>query len=373
MTPEQRYQQDLEQGIIQPDPAQLAAIQALSQVHQALVARPESAESEVNTGFLSKLKAHFTTPTPTVIKPVQGLYMWGGVGRGKTYLMDCFFCALPFEDKLRVHFHRFMQQVHDDLADLKGQVNPLLKVADRFAHQARVICFDEFFVTDITDAMILAGLFEALFARGVSLVATSNIPPELLYRNGLQRPRFEPTIALIQQHCQVLNVDGGVDYRQRTLEQAEIYHYPLDHQADTNLAHYFRQLSSSPRRFECSIDINHRQLSVQAEADSVLQISFSELCEGPRSQLDYIELSRIYHTVLLSGVKVMDSSKEDAARRFIALIDEFYERNVTLIIAAEVAMEQLYQGKQLQFEFERCLSRLQEMQSKEYLSQEHLA
>ncbi|MGY5452078.1 cell division protein ZapE [Agarivorans sp. MS3-6] len=370
MNPQQQYQQDLQKSDFVHDSAQAFAVSQLQVVFEQLSQKPLPPVAE--TSFFSALKQRFGKTTPPSTQSVQGLYMWGGVGRGKTYLMDTFFSCLTGERKMRVHFHRFMQRVHSELKTLDGQSDPLLIVAERLFAEAEVICFDEFFVSDITDAMLLGRLFEALFERGVTLVATSNIPPEDLYRNGLQRQRFLPTIKLIQQHCQVINVDGGNDYRMRTLNEAEIYHYPLDQQAEKNLAQYFLQLSNEPRQQLGQIEINQRMISFVNEADSVLHLEFAELCEGARSQLDYIELAKLYHTVLLSGVVAMGATNDDAARRFIALVDEFYERNVTLIIAAAVPLLDLYQGGRLDFEFERCLSRLQEMQSHEYLEREHL-
>ena len=237
----------------------------------------------------------------------------------------------------------------------------------------RKVCFDEFFVSDITDAMILATLLQEMFKRQMILVATSNIEPQNLYRNGLQRARFLPAIDMILARCDVLNVDSGVDYRLRTLEQAEIYHYPLDEQANINLNKYYQQLTGERQIVAHQIEVNHRQLEVIEASDGVLHASFAQLCQTARSQNDYIELSRIYHTVLLADVQQMNRKIDDAARRFIALVDEFYERNVKLIISAEVPMEDLYTEGQLEFEFKRCLSRLTEMQSHEYLAREHLA
>ncbi len=287
--------------------------------------------------------------------------------------MDTFFEALPTQRKMRVHFHRFMYRVHDELKRLGDVENPLEKVADVFKEEADIVCFDEFFVSDITDAMILGTLMQAMFRRQMILVATSNIVPQELYRNGLQRARFLPAIALIEQHCEVLNVDSGIDYRLRTLEQAEIYHYPLDEQANLNLNLYYQQLVGEGKAKLYNVDINHRQIAVIEASDGVLHATFAQLCQTARSQNDYIELSKIYHTVLLADVPQMDNKIDDAARRFIALVDEFYERHVKLIISAEVALEQLYLQGQLEFEFKRCQSRLVEMQSHEYLAREHLA
>ena len=304
-------------------------------------------------------------------QPERGLYMWGGVGRGKTYLMDTFFDCLPAEGKLRVHFHRFMQRVHAELKQLAGEKNPLQRVADRLAAEAKVVCFDEFFVTDIADAMILGGLMEALFARGVTLVATSNIEPARLYENGLQRQRFLPAIALIEQHTLVLNVDAGVDYRLRTLEKAELYHYPLDAEADVSLRESFERLAPHAATEGESLQINGRAIRTRCLADDVVWFDFAELCGGPRSQNDYIELAREFHAVVLSGVPALGAGNDDAARRFINLVDEFYDRNVKLVMAADRQLMDLYDGHRLRFEFQRTVSRLQEMQSHDYLAREH--
>lgn len=373
MTPIEKYQIDLTTNDFQYDAAQEHAVQCLNDLYlrfEQLQSDQSSSSSPPSPRFLSrffKKKSAVTT-----VEPLQGLYFWGGVGRGKTYLVDTFYESLTGQRKMRVHFHRFMQRVHDELTALEHQSDPLLLVADKFKAEADIICFDEFFVSDITDAMILGTLFEALFSRGITLVATSNIPPHDLYKNGLQRARFLPAIKLIEQYCEVVNVDSGIDYRLRTLEQAEIYHYPLDEQASKNISTYFEQLSFEPRNYHHKIEINHRQLPCIAESDGVVHFSFEQLCQSARSQKDYIELSRIYHTVLLSDVMMMSRDTDDAARRFIAMVDEFYERNVTLIISAEVELEALYLQGSLEFEFKRCQSRLIEMQSHEYLAKDHL-
>ncbi|MYM59537.1 cell division protein ZapE [Vibrio sp. OCN044] len=367
MTPLDTYTRDIKQHGFHQDDAQLKAVQSLDKLYHDFI---EYVSNPVvkKTGW----KRWFSKTQAQPVAP-KGLYFWGGVGRGKTYLMDTFFEALPCEKKMRVHFHRFMYRVHDELNSL-GEVNdPLELVADKFKSEADIICFDEFFVSDITDAMILGTLFQALFRRGVVLVATSNIPPQDLYRNGLQRARFLPAIELIQANCQILNVDSGIDYRLRTLEQAEIYHFPLDEQASINLGRYFEQLVGESKQGETCIEINHRQINIVNSYEGVLHATFEQLCQSARSQNDYIELSRIYNTVLLADVKQMGRLTDDAARRFIALVDEFYERHVKLIISAEVALEDLYTQGQLEFEFQRCQSRLIEMQSHDYLAKEHLA
>jgi len=367
LSPLEKYQQDLARDDFQYDAAQENAVKHLQRLYEDLQYKPAPVK-----GFKKVLNRWKKVYVKAEAKPIKGLYFWGGVGRGKTYLVDTFYDCLPFQNKMRVHFHRFMHRVHQELKLLAGQSDPLKIIAKKFADETCIICFDEFFVSDITDAMILGTLFEELFAHKVTLVATSNIIPDELYRNGLQRARFIPAIKLINQHTEVVNVDSGVDYRLRTLEQAEIYHYPLDQQASENLRRYFKQLSCEPGEKNTEIEINNRQLSTIEVSDGVVHFDFSELCETARSQTDYMEISRLYHTVLMENVMQMGAEKDDATRRFIALVDEFYERNVKLIISANVAMEDLYTGGQLTFEFKRCLSRLQEMQSHDYLASEHL-
>lgn len=362
-TPWQRYQADLQLEDFCHDPAQEQAVLLLQDLYERLVSGP----AELDGG----LKAWVRKFRGEEIEPHIGLYLWGGVGRGKTYLVDAFFECLPFERKLRVHFHRFMQRVHAELISLEGQKNPLEVVADRLSREARVLCFDEFFVTDIGDAMILGGLMKALFARGVTLVATSNIEPGTLYENGLQRQRFLPVIDLIKKYTRVVNVDAGVDYRLRTLQQAELYHFPLDEGADRSLRDSFERLAPEPGKHWERLEINHRYLTCRCVADDVAWFDFAELCAGPRSQNDYIELARIFHAVLISGVPEFGADKDDQARRFVNLVDEFYDRNVKLVLAAAKPLLELYAGGKLAFEFQRTISRLQEMQSYEYLAREH--
>ena len=367
MTPLERYQQDLTRPDFNEDAAQLMAVQKLQAIFDALLAEDARPKS---TGLLAKVKS--ALGSTDVKAPIKGVYFWGGVGRGKTYLMDVFYECLPFDEKTRLHFHRFMQQVHDELRQLEGQKNPLEQIAKNIAGRCRVICFDEFFVKDITDAMILGGLFEKLFDLGVTLVATSNIVPDRLYENGLQRQRFLPAIAELKKHCEVVNVDGGTDYRLRALEQAELYHYPLDAAADESLMASFQSLAPADVVEEAvAIEVNHRQLQCRYQCDDVVWFDFAELCDGPRSQNDYIELARLYHAVVLSNVPRLGVTRDDQTRRFINLIDEFYDRSVKLVISAEVGIADLYGGGSLDFEFERTQSRLLEMQSHEYLAGEH--
>ena len=362
ITPLQRYQQDLQRPDFMADQAQAHAVAMLQDLYDRIVAR-EAADVSVG----ARLRRLFGAR----VEPEKGLYFWGGVGRGKTYLVDTFFESLPIERKMRVHFHRFMQRVHHELTELAGEKNPLLLVADRIAAEARVMCFDEFFVSDIADAMLLGGLMEALFHRGVSLVATSNIVPKELYKDGLQRARFLPAIDLIEKYTVVVNVDSGVDYRLRTLEQAELWHAPLDAAAESALQNNFAALANGAAVESATIEINNRLVSLRGMVEGMAWLHFDELCRKPRSASDFIELAREFQTVLLEGVPIIGSDSEDAARRFINLIDEFYDRSVKLIVTAEAHPEALYQGRRLAFEYQRTLSRLQEMQSREYLAREH--
>jgi len=371
-SPLSRYQQALDAGEYQADAVQRQAVTQLDQIFQALQQLP--APAAANTGKRRNLLSRWLgkSEEATTQRPVQGLYMWGGVGRGKTWLMDLFFHSLPGDRKLRLHFHRFMLRVHEELTELQGQENPLEIVADGFKAQTDVLCFDEFFVSDITDAMLLATLLQALFVRGITLVATSNIIPDNLYRNGLQRARFLPAIDLINEYCDVMNVDAGIDYRLRTLTQAHLYLIPLNQQTQDTMDHIFLKLAGHAGEEAPVLQINHRPMPTLRAVEGVLAIDFHTLCEEPRSQLDYIALSRLYHSVMLYNVRIMGPLKENTARRFLALVDEFYERHVKLVIAAEASMFEIYQGEQLKFEFQRCLSRLQEMQSEEYLKLPHL-
>ncbi|MCQ4270774.1 cell division protein ZapE [Pseudomonas kuykendallii] len=361
MTPLERYQADLKRPDFFHDAAQETAVRHLQRLYDDLVAEQNK------SGLLGKLFGKKRQG------PIKGLYFWGGVGRGKTYLVDTFFDALPFKEKTRTHFHRFMKRVHEEMKTLKGEKNPLTIIGKRFADESRVICFDEFFVSDITDAMILATLLEELFKNGVSLVATSNIVPDGLYKDGLQRARFLPAIELLKKHTEIVNVDSGVDYRLRALEQAELFHWPLSAEVDALMAQSFVSLLHDCEHAEDDVDlmIENRAIHARRVCQDVAWFDFRDICDGPRSQNDYIELGKIYHAVLVSKVEKMDAAKDDMARRFINLVDEFYDRNVKLILSAEVELKDLYSGGRLTFEFQRTLSRLLEMQSHEFLARPH--
>ena len=304
---------------------------------------------------------------------VRGAYIWGGVGRGKTFIMDLFFDTLALDDKRRIHFHRMMHEVHARLKALDDVTDPLDKVAGDIAKNTRVLCFDEFFVSDIGDAMILGRLLDALFRRGVTLVTTSNVPPQELYKDGLQRSRFLPAIALLEKHTHVIHMDSGTDYRLRLLQHAGTYLSPADDAADERLQHLFEDSVSSAIETGKLLDINGRDICARFCAKGIAWFEFAEICDGPRSQADYIEIARWYPTVIVSNVPVFGETTENQARRFIALVDEFYDRRVKLILSAAADVEALYRGKRLAFEFDRTVSRLIEMQSTEYLALPHLA
>ena len=351
------YESLLTNGGYIADPAQLKVIEELDRIWIELSSHPVS-------GWWARLRGKQR-------KPVTGLYLWGGVGRGKTWLMDMFFDSLPGKDKLRIHFHRFMARIHTALREKQSTRDPLAEIAREWAAQYRVLCFDEFFVSDIADAMLLGGLLQALFAEGVTLVATSNVAPDDLYHDGLQRAKFLPAIESLKRHNLSLHVAGGRDFRLRLLQRSEIFLQPLNDHAETSLIKAFTDMSAG-----CSLDthleINGRILNARQRSDGIIWFNFRELCEQPTSTADYIEIARAFNTVLLSGVPLMGENNADATRRFINLIDEFYDRNVKMLISAETTIDTLYGGKRLKFEFQRTASRLTEMQSNKYLASPHL-
>ena len=299
----------------------------------------------------------------------RGVYLYGGVGRGKSFLMDCFYGAVPLKRKTRLHFHEFMREVHRELAELKGTVNPLDVLAARMAKKYKLICFDEFHVADITDAMILHRLLAALFNEGVGLVATSNFQPDDLYPGGMHRDRVLPAIALLNAQLEIVNVDNGTDYRRRTLEQVELYHVPNGSQADAAMTQAFDELAETQDE-EPMLHIEAREIIARRKAGGVVWFDFKTLCGGPRSQNDYLEIATQFHTVFLSDVPYMPVRLATQARRFTWLVDVLYDRRVKLILSAEVPPEQLYTEGPLAHEFPRTVSRLNEMQSKEFISLE---
>ncbi len=357
-SPLAKYEQLLDAGEILPDTQQHQLVLAFEQLWRELQAEPEK------PSLLNRFR-HQT-------KGVKGLYIWGGVGRGKTWLMDLFFNCLPIEQKQRTHFHRFMQRIHTSLYELGNERDPLETIARKWARDCRVLCLDEFFVSDIADAMLLAGLLKALFHNGVTLVTTSNLAPPDLYRDGLQRAKFLPAIEMLQRQTRVLELGGSLDFRLRILEQSEIYHWPLDTQAESNLAASFARMSAGVELSK-ETEINERPLKMLRRGDGVAWLEFSELCEKPRGSIDYIEIARAFNTVLISNVPKMIEDDSNIVRRFITMIDEFYDRGVKLLLSAETSVEDLYQGQGLAFEFERTRSRLTEMQTHDYLARPHLA
>ena len=361
-TPLSRYQEDLEDPQFEPDEMQALAVKNLQRLYDELLSvKPRS------IGFMERIGL---TKEPKQ-RPVQGLYFWGGVGRGKTYLVDTFYECLPFEQKLRMHFHRFMHRVHRERKELRNEQDPLVIIGKQLAKEARVLCFDEFVVNDVADAVILVRLMEVLFDHGVSLVATSNVEPKNLYEGGLQRDLFMPAIDMIYDFTDVVNIDSGIDYRLLFLDKAETYFYPVNEAAATGMQYNFEHLAPDAGKAMATIEIEGRLLTSIKRSDGVIWFDFDELCDGPRSQDDYIELARCFHSVLLSDVPILDKLKEDQARRFINLVDVFYDHSVKLIISAKVAATQLYVGTRLEFEFRRTVSRLQEMQSHDYLALAH--
>ena len=379
----EQYKQLVEHKTLNYDVAQRQAALALDKLSQKLILR------HAQPSLLTSLKKLFTKP-----EAIQGIYFHGRVGRGKTMLMDLFYQQLSLTRKKRMHFHHFMEDVHQKLNDFSGKDNPLLLIANSWAIEVDLLCFDEFFVTDIGDAMLLGGLLNVMLSNGITLVATSNCPPEVLYKNGLQRSRFLPTIATIHQFCEIISIDGPQDHRLLTNGLAEVNHrdFSIRKESDSQfLAQHFTALATGNIQYSKSIDVHGRAIKYLACSDSVIWFDFMMLCSSPRSQRDYIKLADHYRVVLISGVPqfsgelipavfsgvedgyqrsgvVMGQLRalDDEARRFIALVDEFYDREIRLIIEAQVDIAELYQGTQLAFEFARCRSRLFEMQRLNY-------
>lgn len=362
MTIRQSYESALVAHGLVPDEAQQRVVDRLDQLQSDILAQ---------TSSFSKLRRWL--PGPADRPTPRGIYLWGGVGRGKTYLMDLFFASLDIERKKRIHFHRMMSDVHARLKKISGTEDPLDQVAADIASEISVLCFDEFFVSDIGDAMILGRLLEGLFDRDVILVTTSNAKPDDLYRDGLQRQRFLPAIAALEEHTDIIELDGGTDYRLRLFSEAGTYLTPANEIAHVKLTHYFDEIASGDARSDHEIEILGRKLTTRHCAKGIAWFDFMEICDGPRSQEDYIEIARWYPTVIISDVPVLTGKLDDPARRFVALVDEFYDRKVKLVLSAAAGADAIYQGNRLEFEFQRTSSRLIEMQSAEYLHAPHLA
>ncbi|MBT0570646.1 AFG1 family ATPase [Curvibacter sp. CHRR-16] len=353
---EQVYQAELAARGFQADAAQLRAVQALD--------RCVSEWREYKNQRSNTLKKWLNRPDIP-----KGIYMYGGVGRGKSFLMDCFYSAVPIQRKTRLHFHEFMREVHRELALLQGTVNPLDELGRRIAKRYRLICFDEFHVADITDAMILHRLLDALFANGVGLVTTSNFRPDDLYPNGLHRDRILPAIDLLNAKLEVINVDNGTDYRLRSLEHVKLYHTPLGAQSDAAMREAFAKVADHQDE-DPLLHIEARELRALRRAGGVVWFDFKTLCGGPRSQNDYLELANRFHTVFVSDVPYMPVKMASEARRFTWLVDVLYDRRVKLVMSAAVPPEELYTEGPLAHEFVRTVSRLNEMQSQEFLALE---
>ena len=360
MKPSQKYQTLMAQPGFVVDAAQQQSIALLDELFELVV----------HGGSGSDWRSWFTRRERRV--EIRGLYLWGGVGRGKTLLMDMFYQSLPADIKRRrTHFHSFMNQIHASLRRQKKIEHPLRQVARDISATTRVLCLDEFVIIDIGDAMIMAGLLQALFCEGVVLVTTSNAAPRDLYHGGLQRARFLPAINLLERHCQVINLDGGFDYRLRFLQQTDLYSVPHNAETETRIRDYIDQHVTPVQSQRSKLTINGRVLAHQYCAEDTVWFSFAELCETTRSQNDYLELARFFNTVIVTDIRQMDKGDDDSARRFVLLIDVLYDHQVKLICSAAVSPERLYLGERLSFEFKRTHSRLLEMQSSEYLAQAH--
>ena len=365
IAPSARYHEGVAAHRWESDPAQLAVLPEFDRMHAALIAARED-----SGGLFGRLKSLLGSEARDA---VPGLYLWGSVGRGKTFLMDLFVASLPHGIALRRHYHRFMGEVHERLRELGNRQDPLLEVADGIAARCRVLCLDEFLVNDIGDAMILGTLLEALFARGVSLVTTSNTQPGNLYKDGLQRARFLPAIALLEQHCRVVEMISSRDWRLRALTQAPVYFTPPSAEAERSLARIFAAQAQGEASEGGAMVINDRPIPVRKRAGNILWFDFDALCEGPRAVADYIAIAKAGPAVIVSNVPQFSIYSEDAARRFVLLVDEFYDRHVKLILSAAAPITELYDGERLRAEFGRTESRLIEMQSEEYLASEHRA
>ena len=357
--PSARYAEGVARGDWDDDPAQHPALAVLDRLHATLATPPP------RKGLLDALFGKPVTPGP------RGLYLWGGVGRGKTFLIDLFYAGLPIAEKQRTHFHRFMRDVHERLRAHAGERDPLAVIAREWRAQLRVLVLDEFFVSDIGDAMLLGRLLERLFDEGVALVTSSNAEPSELYKDGLQRARFLPAIALIERHCEVVHLLSDHDYRLRALVRSPVYRAPLDEGSDIWLDERWHALGGDDDHRDAGIVVEGRRIAVRARTQGMAWFDFAALCEGPRGSADYIEIATEFHTVLLGGVPVFDARRDDAARRFVTLIDELYDRHVNLVCTAEAAPMALYRGERLASAFERTASRLIEMQGEDYLAAEH--
>ena len=363
-SPRERYDAEVEGGRLRFDRAQARAIDAFEELYERLLSAPSSVRGAGR--FFGLLASRPPAPVP-------GIYLWGGVGRGKTLMMNSFFDALPFPSKLRVHFHAFMHYVHGELEALGRKQDPLGLVADGLSADTRIVCFDEFQVSDIADAMLLGRLLGALFERGVTLVATSNVEAKCLYWEGLQRSRFLPAIELLETRTRILHLEDGVDYRLQALERANTYHWPLGDGAERALTHCFAALSPSEAVEGEVLAVAGRELPTRKVGEGVAWFEFDALCATARSSVDYLEIARRFHSVLIANIPVLDDKRLDDALRFVHLVDVLYERCVNLVVSAAAPAAGLYTGKRIEARFARARSRLKEMQSCAYLSRVHIA
>ncbi|MGD8575849.1 MAG: cell division protein ZapE [Thiohalophilus sp.] len=359
ITPLDRYRAELQRDDFLHDPHQEVAVEQFQRLFQQLLQT-----SKKHQGRLARLLGR-------KCEPIRGLYLWGGTGRGKTHLMDSFYDCLPFRDRHRVHYHRFMIDIHARLRDLPRSPDPLVVIADEIADQLKVLCLDEFHVQDIADAMLLGGLLKALFDKGVTLVATSNTPIDLLYKNGLQRDRFLFAIELLKQHTEEVNLEAGIDYRFRLLEASRSYHVAEGEPAEKLITESICQVAPDTLKHDRHIRINNRKIHYRAMADDVIWFDFNELCNTPRSADDYIQIAQQYHTVYISNIFRMNEAHDDVAKRFVHLIDALYDHNVKLVATGEAPPGELYTGKRVSFGFERAVSRISEMGSEAYLGLPH--
>lgn len=352
ITPNDYYREQCQLGFITEDPQQLAALEKLRRVYDDLIAENNKRSS---------LWSVFRKP-----RLVKGLYLWGGVGIGKTFLMDCFFKTLPFPNKLRMHFHQFMQYVHNELKKYQGEKDPLQFVANDLTREAIVLCFDEFFVSDITDAMLLGRLLKILFERGVCLVTTSNAKPDDLYKNGLQRLNFLPAIAALKANTAVVHITTQIDYRLRHLKEAGVFYTPLDEVARANMEKSFAALTQDEKVDSDPIIINDRSIRVKKKSKDVIWFDFVDICSVPRSQKDYLTIAEKFKVVCISDIPVIDEKEKDKIVLFINLVDVFYDARIKLVISAAEPVEQLYNRGYMIAEYTRTHSRLLEMQSTDY-------
>lgn len=356
MTPLDYYHQQIQKGFIFEDPQQISAMQHLQRVYDDLNQEYKSRSSYFS--FLRKPKL------------VKGVYLWGGVGIGKTFMMDCFYHSLSFRQKLRMHFYQFMQRIHNELTRHQGKKDPLVIIAKEIARKTLVLCFDEFFVSDITDAMLLGRLFAALFAEGVCLVTTSNVAPDDLYKHGLQRSQFLPAIAMIKQKTDVVHIPTSIDYRLRHLKEAGVFYTPLNEEAQQNMEKSFESLTKGTQIEVSPIEIAGRLIEVKKRNDTIVWFDFNEICRVPRSQKDYLEITKKYNTVLISDIPVIDAHEKDTICLFISLVDVFYDSRVRLILSSAEPVGQIYSRGYMILEYTRTHSRLLEMQSVDYFAGE---